>query len=451
MPTPRTPCTPPLAAVAAIAAGPRAAVAADVVGAAARRGPRVGGRASGRGRQTGFNFTEVLFAVMILGIGFIMVAAIFPVAIQQTKLTGEEVQAATTARGGVNYVQQIGLTAATLPVTVLASNPPYPPAIDVPDGYTISVPGSVSSLRDIRMQNDPDGNGPIAPEDVRDILWRQVAGNLILPSDNRVGFVVMYRRGMNFYNDIANTAVLDLPGTGPTQETAGTLAHDNDFVQRSAHAYAQVYVVAVQARSTSVFEFARDARRWPNDGPGPSASNTPGMLEPRTVYVKLYERDLEPDLLTFHVDDTAGGGLLDVEAAAEGAYVIISDDRYPANTDADTSTRVIETFGTANGRIYRLGTRVDEGIWELAPGDDMSYSNRNGVRADDDDIHENIPARPVNPNGAMPANGLPAIAFLVGRGYTDPTNPYATPTSPGAGYTGPSQATGVYVGIVPAN
>src|SRR5689334_12002195 len=35
----------------------------------------------------GFTFTEILFALMILGIGFIMVAAMFPVAIRQTQQT----------------------------------------------------------------------------------------------------------------------------------------------------------------------------------------------------------------------------------------------------------------------------------------------------------------------------------------------------------------------------
>ena len=35
-------------------------------------------------RHRGFSFTEVLFAVIILGIGFIMIAAIFPVALMQS-------------------------------------------------------------------------------------------------------------------------------------------------------------------------------------------------------------------------------------------------------------------------------------------------------------------------------------------------------------------------------
>lgn len=409
---------------------------------------RPGLRGSGRARQAGFNFTEVLFAVMILGIGFIMIAAIFPVAIQQTKLTGEEVQASTTGRGGVNYAQQLGLTAQALPVTVLAAavppGPPGAPAIMIPDGHTISVPGMVSSLRDFRIP-DPDGDPATAPfaGDVRDNLWRQMSGNLILPSDNRVGFVVMYRRGMTFYNDPEDTAVIN----GNPEPVDAPLPHDSPFIQRSAHAYAQFYVVAVQSRSTSVFELGRDARRWPNDGPGPTASADVGTLEPLLVFVTLYEGDLRPDRIAFHESEADGANVTEVDAAAEGAYVIISDDQFPVGVDGDpTTTLVFETYGTANGRTYRLGSKVEgeQGMWELAPGEDMKYSTGANPADPSDDIHENIPPRQVDPNEPVPSGGRPAVAFLVGRGYADPTDP-------AAGRDGPSQAIGVYSGIVPAN
>src|SRR5215218_4301657 len=64
--------------------------------------------------RRGFSFTEVLFAVMILGIGFIMVAAMFPVAIQQTRTTAEEGNAAAVARGAVKLIEE-NLTGVDLP------------------------------------------------------------------------------------------------------------------------------------------------------------------------------------------------------------------------------------------------------------------------------------------------------------------------------------------------
>ncbi len=58
-----------------------------------------------RQRYRGFNFAEVLFAVMILGVGFIMVAAMFPVAIQQSKASTNETVAARVAEAALELVR----------------------------------------------------------------------------------------------------------------------------------------------------------------------------------------------------------------------------------------------------------------------------------------------------------------------------------------------------------
>ena len=52
-----------------------------------------------------FTFTEVMFAVIILGLGFIMVAALFPVGIAQKKSNTEETVASSLGRHGVAVVQ----------------------------------------------------------------------------------------------------------------------------------------------------------------------------------------------------------------------------------------------------------------------------------------------------------------------------------------------------------
>src|SRR5688572_3759849 len=66
--------------------------------------------------RRGFSFTEVLFAVMILGVGFIMVAAIFPVAIQQAQTSTEETTSAAVSRGAINYLEKVA-TNSTMPAT----------------------------------------------------------------------------------------------------------------------------------------------------------------------------------------------------------------------------------------------------------------------------------------------------------------------------------------------
>src|SRR4051812_13587494 len=65
------------------------------------------------GRRRGFSFIEILFAVMILGIGFIMIAGIFPVAISQTAATQDETIAATLGRNGIGVMSNLPAGART--------------------------------------------------------------------------------------------------------------------------------------------------------------------------------------------------------------------------------------------------------------------------------------------------------------------------------------------------
>lgn len=62
---------------------------------------------TGRPTRGGFSFIEVLFAVMILGIGFILIAGVFPVALSQTAASQEESSAATIARSAAATLSQI--------------------------------------------------------------------------------------------------------------------------------------------------------------------------------------------------------------------------------------------------------------------------------------------------------------------------------------------------------
>jgi hypothetical protein len=54
-----------------------------------------------------FTFIEVLFAVILLGIGFIMIAAVFPVAIQQTSTVSDQTQSNAVARDAIRKLQAI--------------------------------------------------------------------------------------------------------------------------------------------------------------------------------------------------------------------------------------------------------------------------------------------------------------------------------------------------------
>src|SRR4051812_33115754 len=106
-------------------------------------------------RRGGFSFVEVLFAVIVLGIGFIMIAAVFPVAISQTKTTTDETAAAAIAREGVNYLQNIPGSTTAMPATDLGAIPPIGAAAaaslsttTIAGGATVTVPGKVLTFRD---------------------------------------------------------------------------------------------------------------------------------------------------------------------------------------------------------------------------------------------------------------------------------------------------------------
>ncbi|MGB7156606.1 MAG: hypothetical protein WBD40_00985 [Tepidisphaeraceae bacterium] len=108
-----------------------------------------------------------MFAVVVLGIGFIMIAAMFPVAISQSKSTQEETNAAAIARGGVNYLKTI------------ATEVNMPP--------TNTAPGTPDRV----VPFTSPGNPPTTPNVGS---WEAVRGNLILPNDPRYAFVPLYRR-----------------------------------------------------------------------------------------------------------------------------------------------------------------------------------------------------------------------------------------------------------------
>lgn len=322
--------------------------------------------------RRGFSFAEVLFAVAVLGIGFIMIAAIFPVAIQQTQATMEETVGTAVTRNGVAYLQGTKfLNSALLPYTA----PPAPP----------SPPGVVLSFGDIRVAPATAANGPVGAQTVGmtgTMLWNSVCQNLIQSDDPRFAFVPMYQRDN---------------GAG----------------------FVKLTVIAVRIRDREAFKFGVDTVRHAN------GTKAVAELEPRPVKAQLKYRDSNPATTTDRIfiatitnadDPQLGDESTDsraADAAASGAYVIISDDR----VDNDPGTQFVNETGQLNGRIYRLGAEIvppgpppdgQPGYreFELAAGEEMSSAN------------EDIPATTFAGGG-----NDPAFAFVVGRGYADPSVP----------------------------
>jgi prepilin-type N-terminal cleavage/methylation domain-containing protein len=123
--------------------------------------------------RRGFSFVEVMFAVVILGVGFILVAAIFPVAISQNQATGEAASASAFARVSASVMQQLSgynsPVATQAAPTALATYPPYVFPFD-----STSLTGS--------------------PPAYTHGSFNAVAGNLISSDDPRYAVIPLYMR-----------------------------------------------------------------------------------------------------------------------------------------------------------------------------------------------------------------------------------------------------------------
>ena len=147
-------------------------------------------------RRRGFSFTEVLFAVMILGVGFIMVAAIFPVAIQQSRTTAEETTAAAVARGGANFFEKMATTEA-MPAT-----------------------GNVV----MSANYDGDGDGKT--------LARALQGSTLVGADFRYAWVPFYRRAGDpadptTWNSFAQVYMIPVLVRNESEYRGAPRVHDN--------------------------------------------------------------------------------------------------------------------------------------------------------------------------------------------------------------------------------
>lgn len=113
-------------------------------------GRSAGARVRSR-RHRGITFTEVMFAVILLGIGFIMLAGLFAVAGQQTIQTTEESSGASYAYGAGEYLRQFGDDTAWVPT----------------GGAYVPLPAAI---------------------------WARVRGDLVSPMDSRFAWTAAYCR-----------------------------------------------------------------------------------------------------------------------------------------------------------------------------------------------------------------------------------------------------------------
>ena len=352
--------------------------------------------------RRGFSFTEVLFAVMVMGIGFIMVAAMFPVTIRQQQSTQEETVSAAVARAALTFLQENDV------IRQIANDPDQHRRKAWQDNHVLSV-----------SEREPDGQ--FKHDDAS--VWDALAGNLILPENPRVAWVPLFRRA------------------------------------DSQSGLAQVFIVVVQNRSRDQYQL-QIPNPNPNAGPKQKALGSDvfrtaltgedqySSIEPKPVWVTTYpglqvEGDADaPDRIKFENPDKRPYGNSDPipDYAAwtwrnqedvngvhvEGAYVIIAD---PGDKSSERHMA---------GRIYQLGPRVDP---TAAPD--------NGVFARDDIVYKLVPGNDMIvtdvPLKKDSSNKTGAKAYIIGRGLRDPTLPWDITNNP---FVGPAQDVAIYMSYI---
>ena len=197
--------------------------------------------------------------------------------------------------------------------------------------------------------------------------------------------------------------------------------------------YARVVIVVTRCRNSSVYEQFHDVNRWSGGGIADgvagipnsysNSSSTPATLEgqllPGTALanfsISSYQDPLNITQYVYYLSDPNPGATNNPIATM--AYLIIQNDTTNASATSPT--------GATNGFVFRIGNYdpTHKG-WDLLPGNDLTGLTAGGT--------------------TTRISGINGSAYIVGRGYADPTNP-------GAGFDGPAQDVAAYTTFIPMN
>lgn len=239
-------------------------------------------------RRAGFTFTEIMFAVILLGIGFIMIAGMFPVAIQQTRGAVEDTTAAGVAQAAVRHLEQVWTHEKLICSDQdgdIADRPLVWSILDRADSSSLGQEGPKRSKADLQ-------------EGLFE-LWRRYRGSTVHAQNPRYAWTALYRRGGN----------ANLP--------AG---------------YAQVMIIVLESRSKQFFDQSDIESR---------------NLEPRAVQITEL-RAGDPvagtsDVITFNFNHGSKE-----DSVAEGSYVIIAGNETGSQTPPEAIGRIYRLGSAVN-------------------------------------------------------------------------------------------------------
>jgi prepilin-type N-terminal cleavage/methylation domain-containing protein len=351
----------------------------------------------------GFTFVEVLFAIIILGIGMIMLAAMLPVAINQTALTRDVITGKASTEAGYAYIR----------ATVQANPTAFPPTNDNSQLVIDSDP-AVDVLRDFLT-----GSGPYTYDD---------SGSATGPAGRVVPLTFNVA-------DRANPPAATYPNAKASlQALVGSRIDSSDpavqwipFYRRDVGSnIVKFTLLSTRLRNTESAS-GYGAATLKNESIG--SGNGPFLVQ-----VEIEDRLTEPDVIKFV---ESGTGTIDQRVAASGAYVIIAHSPPPNATDD------LNRPFRNNGRVFRLANRRDDldsaaggaRVWELDPSNDLASAKvgDDGVLNSPDDVpdgsmntadsFEDIPARELPNHTFSGFAGTKTWAWIIGKGLLAPTAP----------------------------
>lgn len=370
--------------------------------------------------QFGFTFIEVLFAIIILGVGMIMIAGILPVAIKQQSDTRDEMLGKTVTENAYASLYPIiqNNPSAFVPTNFSAADPPSPAA-----PYA---QGDFSSIGDLHTLLNRLVTLPVDTRQER--IGKVVPLNFEVTNEADLRGTFNNPREFYAFDSIAGSRVLS---ADPRFQYMAFYRRDQDA------RFIRLILVAMKLQNTDqrgYFGYGTDGENTLKNEKI-NADNGPFLFD-----VEIIDQTLEPDRLVFRNPDPNY-----VDAIGPGAFIIIADSRAPGgNRDLQRPFR-------NNGRVFRLGAqRLDVdgtgNTYDLATGFDLpSASNGpDGIPNTADDVIDgsmdtNSSYPVTNAGSTTNEAGSVARAWLIGRGLQDPRAVAGT----GNRYAGPVQDIGV--------
>lgn len=281
-----------------------------------------------------FTFIEVLFAIIILGIGSIMLAGMLPVAIKQSSDTRNEITGRAVAEAGFAHVRAAVAVYNSLGDSNALTNPS---TAALPSGMPIaSVSGRVVPLTHAVINLAANVGTSAAPEELYAV--RDITGSRLFSSDRRFQWTAFYARD-------PNTAA------------------------------AKLVVLATRLQNVQVVQEYG------------AATLTQPASEPLLMNATIVDGGpLDSDRVTLTATGSPAARWLD--AADAGAFLIV------ATQNASAAANPLRN----NGRVFRLGNRrfdlestpTTARVFELQPGYDLPRlgegPDRIANNADDEDL-----------------------------------------------------------------